>query len=49
MIQQILKEPAWKERMTERDMAAVTPLPHRHINPYGVLELDMSQRLSLAA
>ena len=33
--------------MTDRDMAALTPLLHAHINPYGIFELDMSQRLPL--
>jgi hypothetical protein len=28
-------------------MAALTPLLHAHINPYGIFELDMSQRLPL--
>ena len=28
-------------------MAALTPLVHAHINPYGIFELDMSQRLPL--
>ena len=38
MIQNILAEPIWKARMTERDMAALSPLPHSHFNPYGVLQ-----------
>lgn len=33
--------------MTERDMAALTPLLHAHVNPYGIFELDMSRRLPL--
>ncbi len=47
MIQQILAESVWFDRMTERDMAALTPLPHSHLNPYGQFELDMDQRLEL--
>ena len=35
------------EVATNRDMAALTPLVHAHINPYGIFELDMSQRLEL--
>jgi hypothetical protein len=33
--------------MTERDMTALTPLSHAHVNPYGTFELDMSRRLPL--
>lgn len=47
MIQQVLDEPAWLERMTPRDMRALSPLPHSHINPYGVFNLDMDERLPL--
>ena len=47
MIQNILAEPIWKARMTERDMAALSPLPHSHFNPYGKFDLDMSTHLPL--
>ena len=47
MIQNILNEPSWRTRMTERDMAALSPLPHSHFNPYGEFDLDMSERLPL--
>ena len=49
MIQQVLKEPGWAERMTQRDLAALSPLITQHINPYGRFELDMESRLPLAA
>ena len=47
MIQEILTEPDWREKMTPRDMAALNPLPHLHINPYGVFDLDMAARIPL--
>ncbi len=47
MLQNILGEASWRSQMTDRDMAALTPLVHAHINPYGIFELDMSQRLPL--
>ena len=47
MIQQILSEPAWRSRMTERDMAALNPLPHGHLNPYGFFDLNMKERLPI--
>ena len=49
MIQQVLKEPGWVERMAPRDLAALSPLITLHINPYGRFELDMETRLPLAA
>jgi TnpA family transposase len=47
MLQSVLAEPSWRSRMTECDMAALTPLVHAHVNPYGVFELDMKRRLPL--
>jgi len=47
MLQNVLAEPEWRERMTPRDMAALNPLPHKHINPYGTFDLDMTARLPL--
>lgn len=49
MIQQVLEEPEWSDRMTPRDLAALSPLITQHINPYGRFELDMETRLPLAA
>ena len=47
MIQDVLEDRVWREKMTTRDMAALNPLPYSHINPYGVFDLDMSTRLPL--
>jgi len=47
MLQQVLGDASWRSRMTDRDMAALTPLVHAHVNPYGIFELDMSRRLPL--
>jgi TnpA family transposase len=49
MIQQVLEEPGCPVRMTQRDLAALSPLITQHINPYGRFELDMEARLPLAA
>ncbi len=45
MIQQVLGDPQWFERMTPRDLAALSPLLTQHINPYGRFELDFETRL----
>jgi TnpA family transposase len=47
MLQHVLAEPAWLERMTPADWRALTPLIYAHVNPYGVFRLDMNQRLWL--
>ena len=48
MIQQVLNEPGWSERMTPRDLGALSPLITQHINSYGRFELDMETRLPIA-
>jgi TnpA family transposase len=45
MIQEVLTEPAWMKRMTERDLRALTPLIYHHVNPYGIFALDLKKRL----
>jgi len=47
MIQHVLAEPAWSNRLGPTDLRALTPLVHAHINPYGRFELDLTTRLAL--
>lgn len=47
MVQQILAERAWEDRMTPEDLRALTPLFYSHINPYGTFHLDMNTRLEI--
>jgi hypothetical protein len=49
IVQQVLADPAWRERFTEADWRGLTPLFYRHINPYGRFDLDMSYRIPLVA
>ena len=49
LIQNVLSEPTWRQRMTDEDWRGLTPLRYHHVNPYGRIELDMDQRLPLAA
>jgi hypothetical protein len=49
MLQQILAEPHWRERLTAVDRRALTPLIWGHVNPYGRYVLDMNSRLALSA
>ena len=48
MVQEVLAEPKWYDRMTEADWRGLTPLFYQHINPYGRFSLDMEQRIPLA-
>ena len=47
MIQQVLGEETWMNRMTATDLRALTPLLYRHVNPYGRFLLDMNYRIPL--
>ena len=47
MLQQILAESRWLERMTDEDKRAITPLLSEHINPYGIFLLDLNKRLPI--
>ncbi|MDQ4076617.1 MAG: transposase, partial [Chloroflexota bacterium] len=47
MIQNVLSEPVWSNRMTQEDWRALTPLLYAHVNPYGTFRLDLNERLAL--
>ena len=47
MIQRVLEESRWRKRMTDVDLRALTPLVYAHVNPYGVFELNMDERIDL--
>lgn len=47
MIQNVLGQPDWADRMKPRDLEALSPLIYSHVNPYGIFELDMNERIPL--
>lgn len=47
MIQRVLAEPIWAERMGPAERRGLTPLTWGHVNPYGLFHLDMTTRLPL--
>ncbi len=47
LVQRVLDDPAWTERLTDDDRRGLTPLFWSNINPYGTFHLDMSARLDL--
>lgn len=49
MIQRVLAEKPWRNRMGAADLRALSPLIYSHVNPYGRFDLDMSKRLPIEA
>jgi hypothetical protein len=47
MIQRVLTESDWTQRMLPEDLRALTPLIYSHVTPYGTFRLDMNQRLAI--
>jgi len=47
MLQRVLAEPGWWQRMADADRRGLSPLVWSHVSPYGVFELDMDSRLDL--
>ncbi|WP_341789694.1 Tn3 family transposase [Rickettsia endosymbiont of Polydrusus tereticollis] len=45
IIQQVLSEPHWQNKLTPEDYRALTPLLSTHINPYGLFPIDFNQRI----
>jgi TnpA family transposase len=49
MIQRVLQQKHWSEKLTPEDQRALTPLIYSHVTPYGTFRLDMNERLSLSS
>jgi TnpA family transposase len=47
LIQRVLAAPDWAARLTVEDLRALTPLVYANVNPYGLIRLDMAQRLPI--
>lgn len=47
IIQEVLSNPSRSYRLTKADLRALTPMIHGHINPHGIVILDMAKRLNL--
>ena len=47
LVQNVLTEPEWADRLTDADRRGLTPLFWSNINPYGTFFLDMAHRLEL--
>lgn len=47
MLQQVLGEETWHDRMQANDLRALTPLFYSHVNPYGDFKLDLQERIEI--
>ncbi|WP_327209269.1 Tn3 family transposase [[Kitasatospora] papulosa] len=47
LVQEVLAEPKWANKLTEADRRGLSPLFWTHVNPYGRFELDMNRHLHL--
>lgn len=47
LLQQVLSRPEWQSRLTKDDLRGLTPLIYGHINPYGVIQLNMDTRIPI--
>jgi len=47
IIQEVLGETAWRQKMKPNDLKALTPLIWSHVNPYGTFRLNLDERLPL--
>lgn len=47
LIQEVLTEPAWMNKMTKEDLRGLTPLIYSNVNPYGLIRLNMTERLAI--
>lgn len=45
MVQAVLAEPVWFDRMTEADHRGLSPVSYENVNPYGRHDLDLEERL----
>ncbi|MBW4548541.1 MAG: Tn3 family transposase [Symplocastrum torsivum CPER-KK1] len=46
MIQSVLAQKHWEQKLTATDLRAITPLIFSHVNPYGTFKLDMTERIA---
>ncbi|MFI7643194.1 Tn3 family transposase [Nonomuraea sp. NPDC049400] len=47
LVQAVLKDPNWAERLSDADRRALSPLFWSHANLYGTIQIDMDSHLDL--
>ena len=49
LLERTIKEQAMIEKLSPRDFAALNPLFHGHVNPYGVFDINLLKASFLEA
>ncbi len=47
LVQKVLSEKEWLNKMQPEDFRGQTPLFYGHITPYGEFQLDMNKRINI--
>ncbi len=47
MLQFVLSHPQWSGKLTREDKRAISPLFYGHVNPYGLILIDLDKRITL--
>ena len=47
LVQKVLSEKEWLDKMQSEDFRGMTPLFYGHITPYGEFQLDMNKRINI--
>jgi hypothetical protein len=47
LVQKVLSEKEWLDKMQPEDFRGLTPLFYGHITPYGEFLLDMNKRINI--
>ena len=47
LVQKVLSEKEWLNKMQPEDFRGLTPLFYGHITPYGEFQLDMNKRINI--
>jgi hypothetical protein len=47
LVQKVLSEKEWLDKMQSEDFRGMTPLFYGHITPYGGFQLDMNKRINI--
>jgi hypothetical protein len=47
LVQSVLKDPAWQQKMTDADRRGLSPLFWSNADLYGTIDIDMGRRLDL--
>jgi TnpA family transposase len=47
MLQSVLSHPQWEGKLEKEDKRAITALFYEHVNPYGLILIDLNQRIPI--